>query len=42
VTRRARSAPPATDRTEGDPPLGVVGRYVTIEAGDVTLFPYDV
>jgi len=27
--------------TDGDPPLGVVGRYVTVRARDVRLFPYD-
>lgn len=26
--------------TDGDPPLGVVGRYVTLQARDVSLFPY--
>jgi len=28
--------------TDGDPPLGVTGRYATVQARDVTLFPYEV
>jgi hypothetical protein len=28
--------------TEGDPPLGVIGRHVTVQARDVTLYPYDI
>jgi hypothetical protein len=27
--------------TDGDPPLGIVDRYVTIQARAVTLYPYD-
>ncbi|HEY8544139.1 MAG TPA: hypothetical protein VIL36_03795 [Acidimicrobiales bacterium] len=27
--------------TDGDPPLGVTGRYVAVRARDVTLYPYN-
>ncbi|PZS09246.1 MAG: hypothetical protein DLM55_06790 [Acidimicrobiales bacterium] len=28
--------------TEGDPPLGAIGRYATLRSAKITLYPYDV